>query len=145
VKHEHAARARHRVEMVDEDRLLSRRNVRKRQRFERGIELRRKPFDIFLGLHFDIPHRKTCGFCLAHADGFTVQEENIVDISVALVQLEFADSNGIVSREVHFIAVLKCPACRLELAIDLDTRFRLRRIRATCRHYRSALWKILPP
>ena len=136
MEREHGSRARHRIEVVDDDRLFSRRDICKRQWLVRRVERRRKALDVLLRLNLDASDRKACRFCLADSDGLAIEEEEVIDVSVAFVELELADGNGVVGGEVHFIAMLKHPSGRLELAINLGASLFFRCVGATGRRHR---------
>src|SRR5207247_10437221 len=95
----------------------------------------------------DGPHCRMCSgrrcqgrprgrFCLADSDGLAIEKEEVIDVSVAFVKLELADGNGVVRGEVHFIAMLKYPSGRLELAVNLDASLFFRCVGATGRRHR---------
>ena len=117
VKREDRARARLGVQLIDEDGFFAGRDVGKRQGLVRGCQRGWQALHVFLRLELDARERVAGGLRLHDAKGIAVDEEQVVDVAVALLQLELADGNAVARREVHVVAVLNEPACASRASI----------------------------
>ena len=115
---EDLARARVRIEVIDERRLFPGRDVREGQGLERRFQLGGKPLDVAFRLHLDVPDRHASVLGLAHADRFPVEEEQVIREPVPFLELELPHGNGR-HRDIHVVAVLDGPASVLEEPVDL--------------------------
>ena len=115
---------------VDEDGLFAGRDVGERQRLPRGCQRRWQALHVFLGLELDARERVAGGLGLHHAKSIAVDEEQVVDVPVALLQLELADGNAVARREVHVLAVLNEPARLRQQGVNLLAGLGFRRVLA---------------
>jgi hypothetical protein len=106
---EDLARARERIEVVDEGRLFARADVGEGQGLVRGVEDSRETVDVLLRLDLDVADGNARGLRFAHADRLAIEEEEVIGEPVPLVELELAHRDG-GNRDVHVRAVLESPA-----------------------------------
>ena len=116
--------------VVDEDGLFAGRDVGKRQGLLRGCQRGWQALHVFLGLELDARERVASGLGLHDAKGIAVYEEQVVDVAVALLQLELADRNAVARREVHVLAVLNEPARLRQQGVNLLAGLGFRRVLA---------------
>ena len=81
--------------MIDEDGLFAGRDVGERQGLDGSRQRLRQTLDVLLRLDFDARERVTGGLRLHDAEGVAVDEEQVVDVAVALLQLELADGDAV--------------------------------------------------
>src|SRR5205807_8006368 len=103
---------------------------RKRKRLQWGRQRRWQTLDVFFGLELNARERIARGLGLHNAKGITVYEEQVVDVAVALLQLELADCDTVGCRKVPVLAVLHQPARLRQQGIDLLTGLGFRRVLA---------------
>src|SRR5207247_309469 len=96
-----------------------------------GRQRLRQTINVFLGLNLNTREGITSGLGLHHAERIAVYEEQVVDVPVALLQLELADRNGVAGREVHVLAVLNEPARLHQQGVNLLAGLGLRRVLAS--------------
>ena len=130
MEREHRARARLRIQGVDEDGFFAGRDIGKRQRLLRCGQRGWQTLHIFLGLNLDAGERVAGGLGLHHTKRIAVHEEQVVDVAVALLQLELAHRDAVAGREVHVLAVLNQPACLRQQGVDLFAGLGFRRVLA---------------
>src|SRR5436309_11541983 len=113
----------------------------------RGCQRGWQALHVFLGLELDARERVASGLGLHHTKGIAVYEEQVVDVTVALLQLELADCNAVARREIHILPVLNEPARLRQEGVDLLAGLGFRRVLAASwrhiqwsRHARRSSW-----
>src|SRR5438445_13122160 len=103
----------------------------------RGCQRGWQALHVFLGLELDAREGVAGGLGLHHAKSVAIDEEQVVDVAVALLQLELTDSDAFARREVHVLAILNEPARLLQQGVNLLAGLRLRRVLAAGWCHRS--------
>lgn len=79
------------------------------------------PRGVFLGLHFDARERGPFAFGFDHANGLSVDKEQIVRFAVPAFERKMPHGDTSSGIDVHRVAVLQHPARGAKRSIDLDS------------------------